>query len=444
MAYTKSSQQSQTLATRGTRGLETTNAAGVSEGNGQFYELEVAEVVDVILSSDHPDYISKRDVGKAKFRFVNSQRNKPEEELYLAKPWDSNIQKYPLVHEAVVVGNYAGQYYYMDVLPVQADVNQNAVPKISETPPVGGGGQSQGQTYQEAGAGLSDSRSSSSEPSLGEDFEPSPQPKPLEPDEGDVVIQGRFGNTLRFGSNPENGTATAQLAVGQKQESKDKERRTRVREDVDKDAASLYMTEDKVVGLAPSTEDEDSHHRSVSSPPSEFGGKQVVMKSDRLVFDSRARHFAYALEGYHVASGANVTVDAQQNIFRTSVENMEDLVEEDRIIEIQGNDNHTVEGDRIFEVQGKKEETVTGQILESSSEKVVLDAPQNFVGSPSSSEPLVLGNQWASLFNQLLTYIDQHTHTSPVGPTGPPITPATPQLQPNVQPSLSNNNFTEQ
>ena len=444
MAYTKSSSQSKTVATRGTRGLETTDSAGVSESTGEFYELEVAEVISVILDSEHPDYISKRDIGKVKFRFVNSQRNKPKDELYLAKPWDANIQKYPLQHEAVVVGNYLGEYYYMDVLPTRQDVNQNSAAKISET--VGGGGdsgQTQSQTYQEAGAGLGNSQSSESEPSLGDTFEASTEPKPLKPDEGDILIQGRFGNTVRFGSNTENGTPTMFLACGQSQENKDKEQRTRVRENINEDAASLYMTEDKVIELTPTTEDADAHNRSVEEAPSEYGGKQAIMKSDRLVFDSRARHFSYAAEGFHVTSGKNVTTDAEKSILRTAKENLEDLAEADIIVEAQGNEERTVEGNRTIEVSGNEEESISGNFTQEVGGQTVFDSPQIFIGSGSASEPLVLGNKFVTLFNSLLTYLDSHTHPTPVGPTGPPAPPASPSVQPNVQPSLSQTNFTE-
>jgi hypothetical protein len=279
---------------------------------------------------------------------------------------------------------------------------------------------------------------------VGQTFEPSADPKPLEPDEGDVVIQGRFGNTARFGSNPENQSATILLACGQSQEAKDKEQRTRIRENVNDDAASLYMTENAVVDLVPSTEGEDAHHRSVENPPQEYGGKQAVLKSDRLILDSRSRQFHYAAEGYHVSSAANHSTDAGGTIYRKAGENIRELAESNLNVEVQENETRTVDGDRTIEVGGSESEEIGGEFFQETGDRAVFSSPNVYIGSDSASEPLVLGDSWASLFEDLIQYIDNHTHQTPVGPTSPPVPPSAPQLQPQVQPTLSQNHFTEQ
>ena len=49
------------------------SSKGADASNIQFYELEAAEVVDIILDDTHSEYKSGLDVGKVKARMINSQ-----------------------------------------------------------------------------------------------------------------------------------------------------------------------------------------------------------------------------------------------------------------------------------------------------------------------------------------------------------------------------------
>ena len=87
----------------------------------EFYELEAAEVLDVIFNED--DLKRNKlitDEGKPKFSFIGavkvrkvySQQGKDEKECLWAKPIEANFKQIPEVGEYVIVGDYLKQLYY--------------------------------------------------------------------------------------------------------------------------------------------------------------------------------------------------------------------------------------------------------------------------------------------------------------------------------------------
>lgn len=56
-----------------------------------------------------------------------------------------------------------------------------------------------------------------------------------------------------------------------------------------------------------------------------------------------------------------------------------------------------------------------------SSQQVVVNAPVTKIKSASSNQPFVLGTSWLQMMQRLILAIEQHTHPSAVGPTGPPL-----------------------
>lgn len=122
------------------------NSGGVSE----FYELEPAVVLDIILDASHPeiknhtldvtswpsnykgDIPSKSDIdytwiGKALVRMCFSQQGIAKEKLEWASPLESGgIVEYPLLNEVVVVVKYLDKLYYTKRLNINGFLNNNS------------------------------------------------------------------------------------------------------------------------------------------------------------------------------------------------------------------------------------------------------------------------------------------------------------------------------
>ena len=442
MAY-KANQRSSTFQPTGSRGLNTAQdyARGISSGD--FFELESAEVVDVIRDSDHPEFRGFEDIGKIKFRFVYSQKNQPESQLFLARPFHANSKKHPLRHEIVLIGKFMGNYYYTGTINHRLSQNHNEVPNVSIDPALKSGSTSKQQGYRESSAG--DTSSSNQDTSLGETFTVNDSFKPLKHDEGDIILEGRFSNSIRFGSNPDSGNPIVKIRCGQYEEASDLEYLEPIYEKINEDPASIWLSEDSVIDFKPSTEDSETHLSSTESPPDEYSGKQLIQVSDRIILNSQKNQIMLFSKGeININTASNITIDADKNVVSN--------VLGDRTHDTEGNVVSNVTGDRTRDtggsitssIGGDLSTTVGGKAEHEISDKVVWDVPEMYFGKEDQSEPVVLGQTLLDLMSQMLNAIQQQTHPSPVGPTGPPInSPQFAQIQQKLQTMLSQQNYTQ-
>ena len=128
-----------------------------------------------------------------------------------------------------------------------------------------------------------------------------PNIHPLLPFAGDVIYQGRWGNSIRLGStaNPplsdalndwsdvgENGDPITIFRNGQSPNASNKGWVPLV-EKINNDLSSIYLTSNQKIPIGVS----NSNYSSFASPPSqpsEFTNPQVIINSDRLVFNSKS------------------------------------------------------------------------------------------------------------------------------------------------------------
>lgn len=427
MAYKK--RKNKRFSATGFQGLQTDQSLSSQNSSEEFYELETAEVVDVILSEDHEEFLNYEDIGKVKFRFVESQRNTPEEQLFYARPVNPNIQQYPVIHEMVVVARFAGLYFYTDILNYRSSKNHNELPYVSIDPELRSGATSDSQNYQEASTGLGNTQESNEDAELGEVFEATDRFKPLFHNEGDLVIEGRFGNSIRFTSNQETTNPTIRIKCGQPESASDLDPLERITENINDDPSSIYLSEDETFDLIPTTDESGVQYSSVSNPPDTFSGKQVLTVSDRIVMNARDNGiFLFSSGDIALTTRSNLSFDVEQNV----------------VSNVLGNRTHTTEGNITKEIEGNVERTIGGDEINNIENKVVWNVPEMYFGEEDQSEPIVLGQTLLDLLDQLLQALQSETHPTPTGPSGPPINSAQyAQIQQQLQTILSQQNFTQ-
>ena len=166
-----------------------------SIGTPEFYELEPAEVIKVFLEDDDmpldengvPDYSF---YGSIEARMAISSTTieteydpKTDEPIEIAgsktiKPLDTNIKEYPMPGEYVIVAEYFGELFYTQKLNIYNSVNRNNFSGLSKiwdpfTP----------ESYKLT------------------DFEGNSDIRQVKAYDGDITFNGRFGQSIRFGSN---------------------------------------------------------------------------------------------------------------------------------------------------------------------------------------------------------------------------------------------------
>jgi len=296
------------------------------ENNSRFQEdlntlsLQVitARVTDIILDGTHPDFdlvggysgigaILYEPIGVAPLP-ISSTRT-------FATPLLPNIKNYPLVDEVVILfylpnkqinqNSNIKQYYYLNPIAIWNNQHLNAYPNLNTNNFVQS---TENKTYQDIEQGQT--RKSTEEvvnynynsPQIGGSFFERANIHPLFSYAGDVIMEGRWGNSIRFGS-----TARIQNDIFQNNWSstgEDGEPITIIRngqpedasptgylpivEDINKDLSSIYLTSNQSIPLVTPI----TNNPTVSSQPPQnvqtYEGSQVILNSDRLVFNSKA------------------------------------------------------------------------------------------------------------------------------------------------------------
>jgi len=387
-------------------GLTTVNSnpgRGIGAPHFEFYELEAAEVQDVILDINHKasndDY---RNIGNVQIRAVISENGKERSTLSWARPLDSNIKSYPLIHEVVIIVQYLGQLFYTQRMNAYNNPNQNAIPGISlpsfsskeeTTKPANA------QDFESVNAsGIPNKKNDQEDVSLGKVFKPNIDIKPMKPFEGDIIYEGRFGHSIRFGSNQENGLPTFKMKVGQPDEVPDTSLQT-IEENINDDPSSFWIVNDENVPLIPATAESEVHLQFYPDKPNEFLNNQIFINSDRIVLNSKTQEImGFAKKAMNFVTEGIFTVDAVDDI------------------------------------------------ITNTTSRTILNSPEIYLGGEDAEEALVLGNTLLNLLNELIDLVLNHKHPSGTGPTGPVVIPPENsqlnQLKSKLESALSSRNFT--
>jgi len=274
----------------------------------------VGRVTDIILNKDYPG-IDKlgglNAIGNIKFKPVNFNT---AGESY-AIPFFPQISSFPLVNELVLIQKLPGNdmnsnssnevYYYISTINLWNSPHHNAFPNLSTTKIQEQNQDSYDQAEQKNPQLLEN-------PMLGVDlnsptnstqrtFVERSNIRPLSPFPGDVIHQGRWGNSIRFGStnrtqkqsNPSNnwskkgitGDPISIIRNGQPNNLTNKGW-VLTTENINNDLSSLYLTSTQSIPLIPSSQNYLSH---LSSFPSvkDFSDPQILLNSNRIVINAK-------------------------------------------------------------------------------------------------------------------------------------------------------------
>jgi|APHM01.1.fsa_nt_gi hypothetical protein len=355
-------------------------------------QFELAEVIDVIRSSDHPNYKTNEDIGKARVRNLISDFDRKAESLPYAYSMKSRFKDYPIQNELVLTTTLQGRRYYIQTANHRTNPEQNTAPLISvnKTPRGGAAGD-----YDAAASGIDQSSTDEVNPE-GDGFEVSTEIMPLRHRTGDTVIEGRFGNSMRFGRDADQ-NPLIQLRVGQRDKVTSADYITPFFEDVNKDPTSIYLTDEPVEfpldpdgtppELKPTTVDFEDHLFSAENTPDAYNNAQILMATNRIVMNAKERQImGFAKKDINWTTLANFTVDAKK-----------------RIKTLSKNGNvHISEGYHDILPEGNVH-----------------------IATESEAEPVARGQQTHDRLVTMLQTLQVETHPTPCGPSGPPTQAST-------------------
>jgi len=216
-------------------------------------------VIDIILDENHPKFNEFGDydsIGTIFYTKIEDDTPLESEKFASsAKPLFSFIKSYPLINEIVLIvsandkkiyntPNSITNYYFPNI-NVWNSPHHNALPTVKGLKEV-----TTIRDYENTQNGIIKSPSDSPQIPLGNYFNEQLNIKSLLPYEGDNIIEGRFGNSIRFGStsninNPWSSTGSIGDPITIIRNGQDKNLTTGwipTIEDINNDNSSLYMT----------------------------------------------------------------------------------------------------------------------------------------------------------------------------------------------------------
>lgn len=311
----------------------------------------------------------------------------------VAYPFSPNSKNYPLINEIIYIMQFPNQdigntnaaqtSYYLNNISIWNHPHHNAYPSKANEPSY-----PQQKDYIQTQAGSAKIVTDENKQIfLGKTFYERSNIHPLLPFEGDVIQEGRWGNSIRFGStvggSPSptitnnwsetgiNGDPITIIRNGQGERTK--EGWIPITEDINEDNSSMYLTSTQKVPLKATSTSYTSYNNSTAPDlPNEFSGRQILLNSGRLVFSAGNDHIL-------LSAAKSINLNSQNSV---------NIDTKDFIVQSRGN---------------------------------------VYLGSYSATEPLLKGNLTVNVLQNLITAVKQlndtfrNLQTQPIVSLGQPV-----------------------
>jgi hypothetical protein len=300
----------------------------------QMNLIRAVRVLSIVLDETHPRFKELGEwngLGIIEYEDVNNPL--PSQTPPTARPLTGNNKNLPLVNEIVyliglpdtdidsISSNSAD--YYINIVSLWNHPHHNAYPTTPNALPP-----TQQKDYVQTQVGsIRRVTDQSTEIFLGKTFIERSNIHPILPFEGDIISEGRWGNSIRIGStvkNTPNNWSTVGtngdpiLIIRNGQGKQTEEGWIPTVEDINNDDSSAYFTSTQKVPLKASSTIYDSYQTQPTSPE-QYAGKQVILNSGRLIFNTTQDHLLLssaqtigfnAVQGFNFDTKSNFVVNA--------------------------------------------------------------------------------------------------------------------------------------
>lgn len=303
--------------------------------NGISYEWFPAEVIDVDFSGTN-----KEGLYTVYCRIHGAFGSQTNYDVIRARALDANIKKIPIQGEIILVTKapspYASaaalsqEYYYTNPISIQSSVHHNGLPGLRDMAKIFTPQNTEKRENSQDGIGNTVKQRLDTGKIIDPNFPERYDVYPIQPYSGDILFEGRWGQSIRFGStvderrtypqapswkkglgetgNPitiiSNGTNPKNLPFNEF-----------ILENIDKDDSSIWMTSAQYVKFTPASKYTPSiEDKSINLfMKNEYGGNAVIIASDRIVFNARSQEIiGFSKEGIGFSSEKGISLDGKQ------------------------------------------------------------------------------------------------------------------------------------
>jgi len=352
------------------------------------------------------------------FLFLYSFINKED----YAFPFDKNNITYPLIGETVLILNIQNSHYW---LPYSATQYPNfreslLVSEIGREKNVStGNSEGKNKNYTETKTG-STGQTGTPKKSDEKRYKVNEKIKFLKPRNGDTIISGRVGNTIRFSEfflTEDGKTSSPGIFIRNKQNPQldNSKIGTTIDEDINSDGTSIYFTSNKI--KVPFKENINKTKVAFKEYPNseKLTGNQLFLNSDRVILSAKASEFIIFGKGNTgVITDGNYSIDAEREVY---IHNKQNIT------------IHSEGANQIF--------------FNSENGKIFLGKNTGAGDAGADVQKMVLGGELIKLMGELIDAINKQIYATPVGPTfqGPSNRFEFDVIKSKLRDMLSSNNF---
>lgn len=311
-----------------------------SSENSSF-DIQPAEVIEINYKDSSPEQIYN-----IKVIPLTSERVTTKQMAITARPLDYNIKKIPLVGEIVLLlrGPSAGssaiggssQNYYLTTYSIQSLVHHNAIPDVSKTT---SSNDSKTTNYTNSSLGHVNTNEEKNKTKRGifaKSFLERNDIRPVQFFAGDILLEGRFNQGIRFGSTLTDdvsdyvippswkkgssvvGDPITIIRNGRRPGSVDGKPNKFYIEKVADDLCSIYLTSGQQIPYSPIYSNFKAIDRlgiNTFKVGDNFSGNQIGIFSDRVILASKSQEVLIQSEGgVAINSNKSMAVDVEETI----------------------------------------------------------------------------------------------------------------------------------
>jgi hypothetical protein len=297
-------------------------------------------VTDIVLDENHPRFDEVGGLNGIGTIFYETGDFTTVDSLS-AKPLNSQNQVFPLINEFVTLfllpdnlissNLQSPSYYYISTISIWNHPHHNAYPNLLD----GFNDNIQKNDYDKTDAGsVRRVTDNSTEIDLNSKINPSQNTfkertniHPLMPFMGDVIYEGRFGNSIRLGTTAKslskykntwstigtNGDPITIFRNGQPSDTPD-EGWIPITENINDDLSSIYLTSTQQLNSFKVASELYQSYKTPPTFPSQYSKPQVILNSDRVVINAKKDSVLLSAEtSIGMSTNGSVNIDAKSN-----------------------------------------------------------------------------------------------------------------------------------
>lgn len=346
-------------------------------------------------------YNNNKTFAKGDARFYGAITYKFEDNLKIddyAFPFDKNNFTFPIAGETVTILKMHGQTFWLPYTNTpysnyRRDYITYEATKAEDTYVPGPNNTAGSYRTNKDTGGITNSNNTNKP--LKEQYKVNEKIKFLKPKEGDTILSGRVGNTIRFSEfflTEDGKTSSPSIFIRNKQNSEldSKPIGELIEEDINKDGSSVYITSGKV--KIPFLETIKKQKIGFKEYPNskDLTGNQLFVNSDRIILSAKAKEFIiFGKLNTGIITDGNFSIDAQKEIYLHSENNIT---------------IHSKGSNQIF-------------LNSDGGGNIYLGKNTGAGDAGADVQKMVLGGELVQILSDLIDTINQQFYLTPSGPT---------------------------